>query len=67
MPLVATESVSRSDLIAGWEQGRALLSSPWSIAIMAALGALVIVYLILVVFYRRKQKQLRRVKKFRDL
>ncbi len=67
VPLVATESVSRSDLIAGWEQGRALLSSPWSIAIMAALGALVIVYLILVVFYRRKQKQLRRVKKFRDL
>ncbi len=67
VPLVATESVSRSDLIAGWEQGRALLTSPWSIAIMAAIGALVVVYLILVIFYRRKQKQLRRVKKFRDL
>lgn len=67
VPVVATESVSRSDLIAGWEQGRKLLSSPWFVAIMAAIGALVVVYLILVVFYRRKQKQLKRVKKFRDM
>lgn len=67
VPVVATESVARSDLIAGWEQGRSLLTSPWFIVVMAAIGALVVVYLILVVFYRRKQKQLRRVKKFRDL
>ncbi len=67
VPVVATESVSRSDLIAGWEQGRKLLSSPWFVAIMATIGALVVVYLILVVFYRRKQKQLKRVKKFRDM
>lgn len=67
VPVVATESVARSDLIAGWEQGRKLLSSPWFIAIMATIGALVVVYLILVVFYRRKQKQLKRVKKFRDM
>lgn len=67
VPVVATESVARSDLIAGWEQGRKLLTSPWFIAIMATIGALVVVYLILVVFYRRKQKQLKRVKKFRDM
>lgn len=67
IPLVATESVARSDLIAGWEQGRSLLTSSWFIAIMAAIGALIVVYLILVVFYRRKQRQLRRVKKFRDM
>lgn len=67
VPVVATESVARSELIAGWEQGRKLMTSPWFIAVMAIIGALVIVYLILVVFYRRKQKQLRRVKKFRDL
>lgn len=67
VPVVATESVARSDLIAGWEQGRKLLTSPWFVAIMAVIGALVVVYLILVVFYRRKQKQLRRVKKFRDM
>lgn len=67
VPVVATESVARSDLVAGWEQGRKLLTSPWFVAIMATIGALVLVYLILVVFYRRKQKQLRRVKKFRDM
>lgn len=65
--VVATESVARSDLVAGWEQGKSLLSSPWFIAAMAAIGALILVYLILVVFYRRKQRQLRRVRKFRDL
>ena len=67
MPVVATESVARSDLIAGWEQGRSLLTSPWFIAVMATIGALILVYLILVIFYRRKQRQLRRVKKFRDM
>ncbi len=67
VPLVAAESVARSDLIAGWEQGRSLLTSPWFIAIMATIAALIGVYLILLVFYRRKQRQLRRVKKFRDL
>ncbi|WP_322172528.1 D-alanyl-D-alanine carboxypeptidase family protein [Acutalibacter caecimuris] len=67
VPVVAAESVPRSDLIAGWEQGRSLLTSPWFIAAMAVIGALIAVYLILVVFYRRKQRQLRRVKKFRDL
>ncbi len=65
--VVATESVARSDLVAGWEQGKSLLTAPWFIAVMAAIGALVVVYLILVVFYRRKQRQLRRVRKFRDL
>lgn len=67
VPLIATESVARSDLIAGWEQGKSLLSSPWFIAVMAVIGALVVVYLILMIFYRRKQRQLRRVRKFRDL
>ena len=65
--VVATESVARSDLIAGWEQGKSLLTAPWFIAVMAAIGALILVYLILVVFYKRKQRQLRRVRKFRDM
>lgn len=67
VPVLAAESVARSDLVASWEQGKSLLTSPWFIAIMAVVGGLIVVYLILVVFYRRKQKQLRRVRKFRDL
>lgn len=67
VPVMASESVARSDLIAGWEQGKSLLTSPWFLAVMGVIGALIVVYLILVVFYRRKQRQLRRVRKFRDL
>ncbi len=67
VPLVAAESVSRSDLLASWEQGKSLLSSPWFLVIIAVIVALIIVYLILVVMYRRKQRMLRRVRKFRDM
>ena len=67
VPLVAAESVARSDLIAGWEQGRSVLTSPWFIAVMAAIGVLIVVYLVLVTVYKRKQRKLRRVRKFRDL
>lgn len=67
VPVMASESVARSDLIAGWEQGKSLLTSPWFLAVMGVIGGLIVVYLILVVFYRRKQRQLRRVRKFRDL
>ncbi len=67
VPLVAAESVSRSDLLASWEQGKSLLSSPWFVVIIAVIVALIIVYFILMVMYRRKQRMLRRVRKFRDM
>lgn len=67
VPLVAAESVSRSDLLASWEQGKSLLSSPWFLVIIAVIVALIIVYFILMVMYRRKQRMLRRVRKFRDM
>lgn len=67
VPLVAAESVSRSDLLASWEQGKSLLSSPWFLVIIAVIVTLIIVYFILVVMYRRKQRMLRRVRKFRDM
>jgi len=67
VPLVAAESVSRSDLLASWEQGKSLLSSPWFLVIIGVIVALIVVYFILVVMYRRKQRMLRRVRKFRDM
>ena len=67
VPLVAAESVSRSDLLASWEQGKSLLSSPWFVVIIAVIVALIVVYFILMVMYRRKQRMLRRVRKFRDM
>lgn len=67
VPLVAAESVARSDLLASWEQGKSLLSSPWFLVIIAVIVALIIAYLILMMMYRRKQRMLRRVRKFRDM
>lgn len=67
VPLVASESVAKSELLAGWEQGKSLLTSPWFLAVMGVILALVVVYVILVMFYRRKQRKLRRVRRRRDL
>ena len=67
VPLVAAESVAKSELVAGWQQGKELLTSPWFLVILAVVAALIIVYVILIVFYRRKQRKLRRVRRRRDL
>lgn len=67
VPLVAAESVAKSDMVAGWETGKALFSSPWFLVILAVIVALIIVYIILIFLYRRKQRQLRKVKRFRDM
>lgn len=67
VPLVAAESVEKSEMMEKWDQGRAVLTSPWFLVIMAVIVSLIVVYIILVVAYRRKQKKLRRVKKFRDM
>ncbi len=67
VPLVAAESVERSEAIQVWEQGKSVLTSPWFLVIMAGIAALLIVYIILILLYRRKQKQLRKVRRFRDM
>lgn len=67
VPLVAAESVAKSDLVEGWEQGKDLVTSPWFMVIIAVIAALIIVYIILIFLYRRKQRQLRRVRRFRDM
>ena len=67
VPLVAAESVDRSEALHVWEQGQAVLRAPWFLVVMAVIVALIIVYIILILLYRRKQKQLRRVKRFRDM
>ncbi len=67
VPLIAAESVAKSEALQVWEQGQAVLRAPWFLVIMAVIAALIIVYIILIVLYRRKQRQLRRVKRFRDM
>ncbi len=67
VPLVASESVAKSEVLQVWEQGQAVLTAPWFLVILAVIVALIIVYIILIFLYRRKQRQLRRVKRFRDM
>ncbi len=67
VPLVAAESVSKSEALHVWEQGQAVLTAPWFLVIMAVIAALIIVYIILIILYRRKQRQLRKVRRFRDM
>lgn len=67
VPLVAAESVAKSEALQVLEQGQQVLTAPWFLVIMAVIVALVIVYIILIFVYRRKQRQLRRVRRFRDM
>lgn len=67
VPLVAAESVARSEVLQAWEQGQAVLTAPWFLVVLAVIVALIIVYIILILLYRRRQRQLRRVKRFRDM
>lgn len=67
VPLVASESVAKSEALEVWEQGQAVLTAPWFLVIMAVIAALIIVYIVLIILYRRKQRQLRKVRRFRDM
>ncbi len=67
VPLVAAESVSRSEMLSFISQSGSVFTSPWFLIIMGIILLLIVVYIILILLYRRKQKQLRRVRKYRDL
>ena len=67
VPLVAAESVSRSEMLSFISQSGSVLTSPWFLIIMGVILLLIIVYIILILLYRRKQKQLRKVRQDRDL
>lgn len=67
VPLVAAESVSRSEMLQFLSQGGSVLTSPWFLIVMGLILLLIVVYIILIFLYRKKQKQLRRVRKYRDL
>lgn len=55
VPLVAAESVSRSEMLSFISQGTSVLTSPWFLLIMGIILLLVIVYIILILLYRRNR------------
>ena len=67
MPLVAAESVERSEIIQTIEQGKEIITSPWFLITAGAILVLLVVYIALAVLMNRKRRKMRRVKKYRDL
>lgn len=66
-PLLASETVERSEVIRIWDASKDIFEAPWFSAILLVVGALVIVYIILILIYRGKQKKLGRVKRYRNI
>ena len=67
VPLVAAESVERSEIIQTIEQGKEIITSPWFLITAGAILVLLVVYIALAVLMNRKRRKMRRVKKYRDL
>ena len=67
VPLVAAESVERSEVIQTIEQGKDIFSSTWFIATAAVIIVLSIIYLCLMISMNKKRRKMRRIRKYRDL
>ena len=67
IPLVASESVEKSEIIQTIQQGQNFFSSPVFLIIVLAIVILIILYIILVIIYRSKKKKLRNVRRYRDI
>ena len=65
--LVAAESVERSEIVQVLQQGQEVLTSTWFIVTATILLVLAAAYAILAILMNRKNKKVRRVKKYRDL
>ena len=67
VPLVAAESVERSEIIQTIEQGKEIITSPWFLITAGIIFVLAVAYIILAVLMNRKSRRMRRVKKYRDM
>ena len=65
--LVATESIERSEFLKSANSIKEVVTSPWFLLIIGLIVLLVLVYIVLAVIYNRKKKNLRKVKKYKDL
>ena len=67
VPLVAAESVERSEIVQTIEQGKAIFTAPWFLITAGIILVLLVVYVMLATWMNRKRRKMRRVKKYRDL
>lgn len=67
VPLVAAESVERSEIVQTIEQGKEIITSPWFLITAGIILVLLAAYIALAVAMNRKRRKMRRIKKYRDL
>lgn len=67
VPLVAAESVERSEIVQTIQQGKAIFTAPWFLITAGIILVLLVVYVMLATWMNRKRRKMRRVKKYRDL
>ena len=67
VPLVAAESVERSEIVQTIQQGKDIITSPWFLITAGVILVLLAIYIVLAVWMNRKRRKMRRVKKYRDL
>ena len=67
LPVVAAESVDRSEVIQTIEQGKEIIRSSWFIVTAVVIVLLTAAYIVLMITMNRKRRKMRRIRKYRDL
>ncbi len=67
VPLMAVESVEKSEIMMTLDKGKEVFTSQWFILIVGAIVILIIIYIILIIIYRNKKKRYRSVRRHRDM
>lgn len=67
LPVVASESVDRSEVIQTIEQGKEIIRSSWFIVTAVVIVLLTAAYIVLMITMNRKRRKMRRIRKYRDL
>ncbi len=63
--LVSSETVQRSELVRTFEYSKDIITSPIFIAVIALASAILVVYILLVIYSNKKKKSLRQVNKYK--
>ncbi len=67
VPLMAAESVEKSEIMMTLDQGQEVFTSQWFLLIVGVIAVLIVVYIILIVIYRNKKKRYRSVRRHRNM
>lgn len=67
VPLMASESVERSELIMTLDQGKEVFTSTWFLFVVGIILVLIVIYVVLIIIYRNKRKRYKQVRRHRDM